>query len=575
MRNKSWVYFLALMGIVLVGMFILKTYTNLFSAVVFEDYANYDDRVNKPYFVESWYSGYPEHPRGIVGNWTPIGCTTSSSNTCLPDLIDDKWFFHLGRTGAETDLLISPLLSEGDYTYILDGIVTKCGTPGGTYPCSGGAEATTTKNLMGNDIKTTIFCRANNANSYHCTFSIGKLVGTNFVLYKEYDVSPSCALGPPRCDAPKTTTFEFFASKLNRGLYDVYINGAFQESLTLTENTLNLRYSAFGSTMEITSLGYKIPFSCQQGPDEVLGEQTFVGGRTLSIYDTRYPVTKFCLAHPALITSNSGGGSTTTAEIYQKLSKGEVLNIPADQTWTLYYLFYNDGTIPGTDCGTDSSYNVNTSNCVKLVKFCDAGQVWDRTLGTCVAGTSSNLSGKCGNFARYDVVEGECIFEYPNQGICEAPGSNYNSGTVKCEYPYDGIQCFPRYILNTANNRCEADPLAFILCSTNLSFNPVTGYCQNADGSVVEPVVSEITSICNKLAGTFRYNSAGNPVCVFNPVGLQKVIEKEWVIKTKTDTVTIYTETPVYKTDWKMIIIGGIALVIITFLLVKIFTKRR
>lgn len=455
-KNRLSMFLLYIgLGFIIISSF---KYLPFFSSVVFEDYINYDDRENKPYFIDNWNSAYPEHSRGFSGIWLPNGCNTYSDNTCVPNLRDDKWLFILKRSPPGSNLLVSSLFSQGDYVYILYPPSTQCGSPGGSYPCGGDARAIALENFLGRTVKTTIICGHSEGS---CTIRLGNLDES-----KKYIIQPIVTEGVSQGD---TLTLEVFASKLDPRIADIYIDGVFKKTVTFG-NSWSIEYEAVKTSLTIKTLGYKIPFECQQGAEELLGLETFAGERTLSIYDLRYQPTKFCLAHPVIITDNIGKGSTATAEIYQRLAKGEVMTIPKDQTWTLFYIFYNSGDI--SQYCRDEYYDIGRGKCANvtgIVQFCSEG-VQDPSSGTCYV--TPEIKYNC-TYGRYDTSLKACIWNPPEIGICKPP-ANYNSVTEKCEYFENGTLII-------------IEPEAKINCPPTYSFNPKSGYCEKGGDLIDVP----------------------------------------------------------------------------------------
>ena len=251
-------------------------------------------------------------------------------------------------------------------------------------------------------------------------------------------IGPSCSvkIGTNSFTINKEDTLiELFSSKLNPDVADVYVDGRFKETISFTGlDNVDISFIASGGspTLDIKEFGFLLPFSCIQGPEELLGLETFAGPRSLSIYDTRYAVTKFCTEHPVIITSETGAGSTTTNEVYEKLRRGEVLQIPSTQTWTMFYIFYNDGSLPAV-CA-EGAFDIERNKCTNLtgiVHFCSEG-VFDPAFGACVV--TPDIIPVC-PYGRYDVAQDKCIYNPPIQAVCEL--GDYNSVTGLCEFKPD------------------------------------------------------------------------------------------------------------------------------------------
>ena len=294
------------------------------------------------------------------------------------------------------------------------------------------------------------------------------------------------------------TLIELFASKINPDVSEVWLNGRYDKTISFSGlDNVNVSFTASGGspTLDIKEFGFLLPFSCTQGPEELLGVETFAGPRSLSIYDLRYSPTKFCLDHPTIITSETGSGSTTTNEIYNQLRRGDVVEIPATQTWTMFYIFYNSGDISMV-C-PEGAFDVERNKCVNttgVVFFCSEG-TFDPAYGSCVV--TPDIKPVC-PYGRYDVVQDICIYSIPVHGVCEI--GDYNSQTGKCEYPLEDEECSNKFILNEITDMCEKYPVAIIACEPTFSFNPVSGYCEKEVENFIlcEGDYDEETGLCTK-----------------------------------------------------------------------------
>jgi len=225
----------------------------------------------------------------------------------------------------------------------------------------------------------------------------------------DYPLPATCniKIGTNSYNIPHTeeVLLELFSSKINPDVSEVHLNGQFQENIYFTDLTnVNITFSTTGGSprFEIREFGYLLPFNCQQDGDELLGVETFGPGE-ISLYNLRYTPTKFCTEHPAMIVSQTGSGSSTTNEVYDKLRRGEVLTIPDTQTWTLFYIFYNDGSI-SVQC-PEGSLNLDHEppRCEEVsgsVFFCTVG-TWDASAGSCAV-TPDDVDLIC-PYGRYDV----------------------------------------------------------------------------------------------------------------------------------------------------------------------------
>ncbi len=288
---------------------------------------------------------------------------------------------------------------------------------------------------------------------------------------------------------------EIMSSLLYPDKIQVWLNG--ENMGTFNVPTENPKVRVDGDRFNIVYLKYRIPFSCEQSGQYMLGVETFAGPQYISLYSTRYGVKSFCLDHPAIVTSSLEEGSTTTTEIYAGLAAGNVLNIPSDQTWTLFYIFYNDGSIPMV-CPMEA-YDVYNDRCESLtgiVYFCSEG-TFSPDIGACAV--TPDIKEVC-EVGRFDTAQGVCIINYPVQGICSE--GDYNSVSGKCEIrPETEEICPENYVYNPLSKFCEAFPLKTIICEEGFTYNPQTDLCERtvATEYLCNGTFNSVTKKCTKI----------------------------------------------------------------------------
>jgi len=489
-RNKDkFLYFLLSIGLVLIVMGGIKYIPGLqaVGSVVFDDYIDYDDRINPGWNNIANWEG-PSNQKDFESDlWTMYVSNSVASNRCSTatttiNLIDDK----LTITG------------------------TTCSYESTTQTGSSGY-AIANQDFKGKDLKITVTTKGGWT---YCCPNVGMSSNQVIIGDEIITVTPFTPSTVYSGSVPTTTTIEMFSSKLDSNIADIHINGVYDRTVDFTGvDKVNIKFTVVkGDTLVIDRFAYKIPFSCQQGPEELLGLETFVGPRTLSIYDLRYGPTKFCVDHPAILTRESEAGSTTSAEIYQRLARGEVMNIPEGDTWTVMYIFYNDGSI-GQVCD-EETFDITRNKCTNLTGityFCSEG-VWDSEKGTCLV--TPGIEEEC-EIGRYDIDQDVCLYNPPEQALCEI--GNYNSQTELCEYrPQTGISCDLDYFYDSNIDLCVKEPLAKINCPANYSFNPISGYCEGEGQST--PIVDECPEgfikegdVCRTkppIISTFRFSES-------------------------------------------------------------------
>lgn len=286
---------------------------------------------------------------------------------------------------------------------------------------------------------------------------------------------------------------------------DIYFQG--QKLITINTAGQELKVS-FGlandnpgsGILKLTNARYQLPFNCHMEANDLLAMESFTGGQEISLYSTRYTVKSFCLEHPVIVTSPEG--STTTAEPYQLFILGETTTIPADQTWTMFYVMKNPGTIPVT-C-PEEFYDVATGMCTTvggIIQICSQG-TFDPELGVCIVQPES----VCAE-GYFDTALGLCVYHPPVQYICEL--GIYSELSGKCEYTpsVEGICTIGTW--NPESGFCEVFPLEQIICPTGTAYSAKEGACIG-EGIVVNPITAE--EQCELLDGNYNPETG---VCTF------------------------------------------------------------
>jgi len=261
-------------------------------------------------------------------------------------------------------------------------------------------------------------------------------------------------------------------------------------TLDIPEDNIHIQIGA-----NIHSISYKPQYGCVQSSQELLGVETFNAGTIISKFSTRYAVTRFCYEHLPIITKQSG--STIDKEIMPLLIQGGEYTVKSDETVTLFYVFYNDGSIPMA-C-TDEFYDIDNNRCTDLtgvVMFCSEG-TFSPDIGACVITPEQKIL--CPEGGRYDTAQAICIWNPPIQAVCEI--GDYNSVTGKCEVPTVLGEC-EEGIYNPLSKFCEVFPLKTIYCEAGYTYNPLIDKCCDGDNCV--DTVSGVDQICTQ--GTLYQN---------------------------------------------------------------------
>jgi len=465
-KNKNIGAFLIYLGIVLLLIFGLVKYGNFlpfYSSVVFEDYITYDDRINPPFVYESNWD--IKQSGGIYGG---------SSG----DYNDSKWYIHFERpceysgcSGLTLPSELNPWLLQVQHSSYMN-----------AFFYIGSISFTTKEDLRGKDIKLSLTCSggdiANPGGSWcaqchsytggSCTVQIG-----NEVL----DISNGDS-------GQKQSNLDIYSSKIDSNVADLYINGVFEKTLNFNGiSHVNITLQS-GRTLEINSFKTKIPFSCEIGPEQILAYEEFAGATkpTLNLYDLKYPALAFCLSECPTVCDSTQGGCTSenTCEIYQKLARGEILDIPSTQSWEIVYKIYNDASI--TQSCTEKYFDVKNNKCVNTtakVHFCSG--TLDTSTGTCYSNPEPICDGTLFTYPNGSIV---CKWIAPRELVCEDPRTMPNTQLGICEFNIENGTCPAGFFIDSTRKKCYEYPLAKINCPQKCSFDPIEGYCKTQNGTI-------------------------------------------------------------------------------------------
>ena len=466
-----------------------------------DDFLTYDDfSVEENIFnvINQWDLSYTNCPAGC----TIPGTTQIGDITCTQNVISD----YLSERICENDVweLVNKRGSGEQTSFALD-IINKYVTILGTDERP--PYAKTIKNFFGNDVKAIItqgiYCpssggtKTDNYGAYtRLTFFINDAqiytdivsFGGNTICYGIHD---------------KVYNIEVMSSRLNPNNINIYVNGQLIQEKTLSTNELYLKVSSSSRSsgsasaeFRLNKIKYRIPFSCVQQPGDLLAIETFAGGQAIDINDLRFPVKSFCLAHPVIITSPDG--STTSAEPYQVLITGQPVTIPADQTWSFFYVFDNSGQIVRT-CPSGNAYDPANDYCRDvhgLVQVCSEG-VFDPAYGSCVIYPA--VKEIC-DIGRWDIEKQACVWNPPVLEICDT--GTWSAELNACVWHPDVKAVCSQGEFNPDNSLCEYTPIVQGTC-TQGTYDSVHKICVYAP---------DVTQICTK--GKW---DAQKKLCVWNP----------------------------------------------------------
>jgi len=162
---------------------------------------------------------------------------------------------------------------------------------------------------------------------------------------------------------------------MRRSAFNNYMNQNCQNS-TKTKCSIPIKFPTSGVQISNAVMYYstfETNYDCEIGAGNQLVVETFSAGKTVSMYSFRYPVHHFCPSNPVLIVDDKTAKSTSNAKIYFDLERGNLVTVPADQTYVFYYIMKNNGEIPLT---CRDSYDPATKTCtprVGIVFLCSEG----------------------------------------------------------------------------------------------------------------------------------------------------------------------------------------------------------
>lgn len=219
---------------------------------------------------------------------------------------------------------------------------------------------------------------------------------------------------------------------------------------------------------------WQLLYSCRVEDNQLLGYEIFQPNQDISVYSTSYPVQHFCLEHPAVVYDQASKGTTTTAEIYERLKWGDTYPIPSGKVIGMFYVFDAQKAGITVPC-SDKAYNINTGECFipgGLGTICANG-VMDPARGTCVVTVYDVL---CPYGGYYDSAQNKCIYLPPIQYICEY--GDYSALLGTCTYvPAVPGECPSTTTWNANTQYCEAMPVSQIICPPYYGYNAVMDKC--------------------------------------------------------------------------------------------------
>ena len=305
-----------------------------------------------------------------------------------------------------------------------------------------------------------------------------------------------------------TPFIEIVPSALNQRLILVKVDGVESARLSLPSNNLFVEIEvvpgicrlcqSFESksgrlVLDSSSIKVKTLFdACSQDNSRRLIFESFVGGQSISESSFRYAPVQYCSDHPIIITDEKKQGSIATSEPYTALSRGESIEIPTTQTWSVFYLAYNDGSIPEL-CG--DAYDPTQNKCINttgIAIICSEG-TFDPLLGSCVV--TPGIKEVCTR-GRFDTTLNACIYNPPLQAICQK--GEYNSITELCEFIPETENICSEGTYDPLKDVCEVEPISILDVDCDGKYDEETNTCKIEPLTQVECVRGEYNETLDK-----------------------------------------------------------------------------
>jgi len=153
-------------------------------------------------------------------------------------------------------------------------------------------------------------------------------------------------------------TFETKSHLLDKNLVDVYAKGRYINTFNITDEKISVKIEPLldnydniyrtGLTTYIDNLRFRVKFNCEIDSDEMLVTEIYNSGETIqmdnnqSISADGCEVESWCRRHPAFIITDIGSTSDEGDEIYESMTSGYSLTVPAGETWQLFFITKKD-----------------------------------------------------------------------------------------------------------------------------------------------------------------------------------------------------------------------------------------
>ena len=277
---------------------------------------------------------------------------------------------------------------------------------------------------------------------------------------------------------------EVFSSRLDPSRFEVYVDGV----LVCTSSFSN-RYVGFhayaksvdnlmcSAELTIHEVLEKIPDARVVPPGYNVVFQQFYGPAMISLASLDRSLLGFPPELPMFIYDYDGGSVTTTTEVYDRLSKGEVVQVPLAQMYGVFYVgkmdsgdvacgvgevFSLDGTCVSLTpfesyiCPDEFTYDMVNERCVRYVESvseCTDG-VYVPEEDICVVTPSTEV--RCPSGFTYDDVADVCFKFAESELQCEI--GTFDSASQKCVVvPPTDVRCPVGYEYDFSKEMCFID----------------------------------------------------------------------------------------------------------------------
>ena len=243
-----------------------------------------------------------------------------------------------------TDMLTLPVVENGELKIYSQSCGSLCSYPGSERKVT---KITINKDIKGIDFKFDLGFSGSSGYELYPGYSIW-LNDISVYTYSWGLVASSGSGAVLNKDMFKVETKSHL---LDKNLIDVYVKGVYVNTFNITDDevkasiTPTISSSAYAiSYTYIDNIKYRVQFNCEIGLDEMLVTEIYTSGETIQMDNDQKisadgcKVESWCRRHPAFIITNTGSTSDEGDEIYESMTSGYPLTVPAGETWQLFFI---------------------------------------------------------------------------------------------------------------------------------------------------------------------------------------------------------------------------------------------